>query len=183
LLKRAVAKGSVWWAIILVLTYSFMLRMPSELFAQYRRELVQETGGRFIYGPIRRKQRLDWCNVMAFCTCGTDPALCLHAWLPVLDEQESGPRHVQLGAYTPTSWTAELRHMLTAEGVPDVEAWFGHDVRRGAAADAFASSGADVMLARGGWRSLAGARPYVPGDEVKAGFLAQNVVDDSDPEC
>ena len=72
--------------------------------------------------------------------------------------------------------------MLNAEGVPDPESWFGHDVRRGAAADAFAASGVDSMLTRGGWRSLAGAKPYVPGDEITAGFLAQNVIDNSDPE-
>ena len=60
--------------------------------------------------------------------------------------------------------------------------WFGHDVRRGAAADVLASSGVDAMLARGGWRSLGGARPYVPRDEVSAGLLAQGLVDDSDPE-
>ena len=35
-----------------------------------------------------------------------------------------------------------------------------------------AASGADAMLARGGWRSVASARPYVPGDEVSAGLLA-----------
>ena len=54
--------------------------------------------------------------------------------------------------------------------------------RRGAAADVFAASGVDAMLARGGWRSVASARPYVSGDEVAAGLLAQGVVDDSGPE-
>ena len=75
-----------------------------------------------------------------------------------------------------------MRGMLTAMGVPDAEKWFGHDVRRGAAADVFAASGVDAMLQRGRWRSLGGARPYVGRDEVAAGYLAQTCIDDSDPE-
>ena len=183
LLKRAVSAGKLWWAAILILAYSFLLRMPSELFAQFRRELLAVHGGRFVYGPIRRKQRQDWCNPVAFCTCGQDQALCLHAWIPVLDELRSQPHAQLMGGYSPSSWTAELRSLLGALGVANPEDWYGHDVRRGGAADAFAASGVDAMLARGGWRSVAGARPYVPGDELSAGFLAQSVIDESSPEC
>jgi hypothetical protein len=182
LLRRALQRQSAWWAVILVLSYTFLLRMPSELFKQYRRSLLVESSGRFTYGPIRRKQRLDWCTAFAFCTCERARHLCLHVWLSVLDELEAAPGAARLGGYSPQSWTQELRGMLAAEGVQDTIEWHGHDVRRGAAADVLAASGVDAMLARGGWRSLGGARPYVPRDEVSAGFLAQGLVDDSDPE-
>ena len=86
------------------------------------------------------------------------------------------------GGYCPSSWTATLRTLLAAEGVQAPQDWFGHDVRRGAAADVFATSGTDAVLLRGGWRSLAATRPYVPGDEVSAGLLAQGLADDSTPE-
>jgi len=181
LLKRAVSEGKMWWSVILVLTYSFLLRMPSELFSQYDRSKLEQRGGRFTYSPIRRKQRLDWCAATAFCTCGTSEPMCLCVWLPVLDELEA-QKSARLGGYSPSSWTAELRQLLAKEGIANPEQWFGHDVRRGAAADVFAASGVDAMLARGGWRSIGGARPYVSGDEVVAGQLAQNLMDDSAPE-
>ena len=69
--------------------------------------------------------------------------------------------------------------MLIDMGIIDAQRWFGHDVRRGAAADVFAASGVDAMLQQGGWRSLGGARPYVGRDEVSAGYLAQACIDDS----
>lgn len=179
LLKRAITGGMSWWSVILVLAYNFLLRMPSELFGQYKRSFLRESGGRFSYGPIRRKQRLDWCTITAFCTCRTDPAMCLHAWCSVTDELDAVPNSKHLGGYTPTSWTARLRQLLAAEGLPDPEEWYGNDVQRGAAADAFAAEGVDSMLSRGGWRNLSGARPDVPADEILAGYLAQNVIDDS----
>ena len=85
-----------------------------------------------------------------------------------------------MGGYSPASVTAELRTLLHAEGFVDSHQW--HHVRRGAAADAFAAAGVDAMFARGGWRSVGAARPYVPRDEISAGLLAQGVIDDSDPE-
>ena len=183
LLQKAIVKGKIWWAVILILTYSFLLRMPSELFAQYKRELVSVHGGRFVFGPIRRKQRIDWCEAVAFCVCAQDQSLCLHEWLPVLDELENKSREQPaLGGYSPSSWTSDLRDLLSAIGVPEPADWYGHDVRRGGAADAFAASGVHTMLSRGGWRSVAGARPYVSGDEINAGLLAQSVIDDSSPE-
>ena len=181
LLRDAMSQQHTWWCVIAALAYNFLLRMPSELFAQCERALVQPQGGRFVYGPIRRKQRVDLCTVFSFCTCGVDAGICLHTWLPVWDELlRSGGR--PLGGYTPASWTSEFRCHLRAIGVACPEEWFGHDVRRGAAADVFAASGVDAMLARGGWRSVASARPYVSGDEVAAGLMAQGVVDDSGPE-
>ena len=183
LLQLALARGKLWWAIIFILSYSFLLRMPSELFAQYRRQLLSVHGGRFVYGPIRRKQRLDWCEAVAFCVCGQNQSLCLHEWLPVLDELEGKSKErPMLGGYNPSSWTAELRSLLAAMGIPSPEDWYGHDVRRGGAADTFAASGVQAMISRGGWRSMAGARPYVSGDEINAGLLAQTVIDDSSSE-
>ena len=75
-----------------------------------------------------------------------------------------------------------MRKLLAKDGFQRPEDWFGHDVRRGAAADVFAASGVDAMLARGGWRSLRGAQPYVPLQEVDAGMLAQGAIDDSEAE-
>ena len=88
----------------------------------------------------------------------------------------------RLGGYTPAAWTSELRSLLESEGIANSQEWFGHDVRRGAAADVFAAAGVDAMLGRGGWRSIGGSRPYVHGDEIAAGQLAQNLMDDSSPE-
>ena len=96
LLRLAVTQGRIWWSTLLVITYDFLLRMPSELFQQYRSDLLREHNGRFCYGPIRRKQRQDWCVVVAFCMCSVDRALCLHAWLPVLKELESAPGFTRL---------------------------------------------------------------------------------------
>ena len=144
--------------------------------------LLQVAGNRFLYGPIRRKQRQDFCTAFAFCLCNTDEALCLHTWLPLLDEQTRASANPPLGGFTPASWTREFREHLAAVGVPRPEEWYGHDIRRGAARDVFAASGVEAMLSRGGWRSLASARPYVSGDEVAAGLLAQGVIDDSGPE-
>ena len=181
LLRKAAADQKWWWCLILVLAYNFMLRMPPELFAQFARPLLRMEGTRFTYGPIRRKQRVNWCSITAFCTCSTCEELCLHKWLPVLDSPRCcGGR--RLGGYRPATWTAEMRSMLIDMGITDAQRWFGHDVRRGAAADVFAASGVDAMLQQGGWRSLGGARPYVGRDEVSAGYLAQACIDDSDPE-
>ena len=119
--------------------------------------------------------------VDAFCYCAVDKSLCLHAWLPLLDALE-GESALTLGGYNPSMWTRELSGFLQLLGIHNVDAWHGHDVRRGAAADVFAASGADAMLARGGWRSLSSARPYVAKDEVSAGLLAQGIIDDSGPE-
>ncbi|CAK0864902.1 unnamed protein product [Prorocentrum cordatum] len=130
------------------------------------------------HGPIHRKQRGDQCTVFSFCTCGVDQGIRLHTWLPVWDElfrNEGRP----LGGCIPASWTAEFRCHLRALGVASPGAWFGHGVWRGAAADVFVASGVKAMLARGGWRSVASAGPYVSGDEVAAGLLAQGVVDES----
>ena len=182
LLKIAMQRGWMWWCVILILTYHFLLRMPSELFQQYDRRLLHTHRGKFCYGPIRRKQRQDWCTVVSFCYCANDSSLCLHTWLPLLDALESEGRHHLLGGYHPQRWTAELRELLQALGVRDAGAWHGHDVRRGAAADVFAASGADAMLARGGWRNVRSAWPYVSGDEISAGLLAQGIIDDSGPE-
>ena len=174
LLRHAFSQGRVWWCLIAVVTYNFLLRMPSGL--------LQVAGNRFLYGPIRRKQRQDFCTAFAFCLCNTDEALCLHTWLPLLDEQTRASANPPLGGFTPASWTREFREHLAAVGVPRPEEWYGQDIRRGAARDVFAASGVEAMLSRGGWRSLASARPYVSGDEVAAGQLAQGVIDDSGPE-
>lgn len=182
LLREAGKRRRFWWSAILALAYSFLLRMPSELFRQFDIKLLAADGGKFTYGPIRRKQRQDWCFITSFCCCEHSELLCMHTWLPVLTELTREPGSKRLGGYNPSSWTAELRQLLQAVGVADPQAWFGHDVRRGAAADVFAASGVDAMLARGGWRSLPAARPYVPSDEIAGGLLAQGVIDDSSPE-
>ena len=90
--------------------------------------------------------------------------------------------HARLGGYSPSSWTAQLRSFLASLGVPNPEQWFGHDVRRGAASDVFEASGVHAMLTRGGWKSLASARPYVPSEDIAGGLLAQGVIDDSGAE-
>ena len=59
----------------------------------------------------------------------------------MLDELWGQPNAQMLGGYSPSSWTAELRNFLGALGVANPEDWYGHDVRRGGAADAFAASG------------------------------------------
>ena len=69
LLRHAFPQGRVWWCLIAVLTYNSLLRMPSELFRQHRGYLLQVLGNRFLYGPIRRKQRQDVCTTFAFCLC------------------------------------------------------------------------------------------------------------------
>ena len=182
LLKRAASQNLMWWAVILAIAYTFLLRMPSELFQQYDRGRIVASGGTFEYGPIRRKHRTDWSYIKAFCTCSVKPQLCMHVWLPVLDELEGESGAARLGGFSPASWTEQMRKLLQEEGIAHPQEWFGHDVRRGAAADVFKASGVDAMLARGGWRSLAAARPYVPTDEVHAGLLAQGLLDDSSPE-
>ncbi|CAK0808992.1 unnamed protein product [Prorocentrum cordatum] len=182
LLRHAFPQGRVWWCLIAVLAYNFLLRMPSELFRQYRRGLLQVAGNRFLYGPIRRKKRQDFCTAFAFCLCSTDEALCLHTWLPLLDEQARASAGPPLGGLTPASWTREFRELLASVGVLRPEELYGYDIRRGAAKDVFAASGVEAMLSRGGWRSLASARSYVSGDEVAAGLLAQGVIDDSGPD-
>ena len=78
LLRFALSRQRRWWCVIAALAHNFLLRMPSELFAQCTRARVQVNGGRFVYGPIRRKQRIDLCTVFAFCTCGVDEGICLH---------------------------------------------------------------------------------------------------------
>ena len=118
----------------------------------------------------------DWCTAVAFCSCESGPAVCLHAWLPVLDELESSAEPSRLGGFSPESWTVELRRLLWCCGVQDVHKWYGHDVRRGAARDTFLAAGPEAM------RSLSSDRPYVSRDEVTAGLLAQQVIDDSAPE-
>ena len=182
LLRRAAGRRSLWWSVILIITYTFLLRMPSELFKQYRRGLLNLTGGKFQYGAIRRKHKVDWQFVPAFCVCDGNEALCLHTWVPVLDELEGIPGAARLGGYTPASWVSELRQLLAEEEVDKPEEWFGHDVRRGAAADVFAASGVDAMLIRSRWKSVGAAAPYVSRSEIDAGLLAQRVSENSDPE-
>ena len=120
--------------------------------------------------------------LVAFCVCEHCPNMCLHTWIPVLDELEATSNKGRLGGYNPASWTADLRAFLTAIGVQDVECWFGHDVRRGAAGDVLAAHGISTMLDRGGWRSVQSSRPYVPREEMDAALLAQGIIDDSGPE-
>ena len=115
-----VARRRKWWCIIAVLACKFLLRMPSELFAQRSREMVQVAGGRFIYGPIRRKQRVDLRTLCAFCLCGTDEGICLHTWLAERDQAiaAGGP---PFGGYAPATWTAEFWRHLQAIGVANPE--------------------------------------------------------------
>ena len=75
-----------------------------------------------------------------------------------------------------------MRKLLRLFGIQKPHEWYGHNVRRGAAADVFAAAGVDTMIERGGWENLSGSRPYVPSDEIAAGMLAQTLIDDSSPE-
>lgn len=76
LLKVALSKSSTvwyWWAFIGIVAHSFALRMPSELFAQFEFRKLKRSSNQWVYGPIRRKFRVDWQFPCAFCHCEVDP--------------------------------------------------------------------------------------------------------------
>ena len=113
LLCNAAIDQKWWWGCIIVIAYNFISRMPSELFSQFARPLLQRDGHRFTYGPNWRKHRLNWCSGTAFCSCETCPEICLHKWIPILDSSRCLGSQ-RLGGYKPATWTAEMRaRMLT----------------------------------------------------------------------
>ena len=182
LLKVALSKSSTvwyWWAFIGIVAHSFALRMPSELFAQFEFRKLKRSSNQWVYGPIRRKFRVDWQFPCAFCHCEVDPFMCLCAWTPAWHEMDHSK---WLGGLRSQQWTTMLRSLLTELGHANAEHFYGHDVRRGAAVDVCTERGVDAMLKHGSWRSLGGAAAYVPTDEFQAGLFAQGVVDDSEPE-
>ena len=118
--------GWMWWAFLGIIPHSFALRMPSELFAQFPFDKLHQKYEGWEYGPIKSKMRLDWQNVKSFCSCSTDPFLCLCSWHRVWPDFDHSK---ELGGFSATKWTAGLRTLLSELGVPNALDYHGHVLR------------------------------------------------------
>ena len=181
-LDWALEEDRCWFGFKVVFIYTFMLRAPSEFFAQFDFALVEIGQGKMEYGPIKRKAKKDKQIVPAYCTCSADHSFCLHKWWPVAKKAK------EIGVTdrgTCKRFMDTVRAALIDKGYDRewVKLVGSHSIRRGAAMDAALAQGPEWMLKHGGWASLKASRPYVPQNEMEAMCLAQVAVQGSEDEA
>ncbi len=190
MLKRVLAwavKKKHWeFGTTLCMMYAFLLRGPSEWWAQAEwRRIDTTTTGEVRYGPIQRKHRKEKVTLNRTCCCQKEKLMCPHQWLEMWRGQRPGGRVLTESV---ASWTAKLRGALTELGVQEEDAmkWSTHVCRRGAAADilhrkdAFGKGGLRDMLQMGDWSGEKAANPYTPRDEVEAVTMGEIMLADMD---
>jgi len=180
----AVRRGAWATACRYALSYQYLLRVPSELLAQFTISLlhVDPSTGFTALGPLRRKTSRSE-TLYAPCICNSNGAfVCAHKWATwALRKFETTPTALVLA--TPYgAFLRELRADLVAIGVPAEEAQRvgSHAFRHGAAKDLLEEAGLQTAMVRGGWRS-AGIFHYTPRSEVEAHTMAEvweNLSDD-----
>ena len=97
LFRKAIEQNDYIWAACAHFCFCLLLRVPSEFFLQFRRELVVIDHRGLRYGPIHRKGKLEKQYVRAFCTCSGDKFMCWHPWLPILSDL---PAEGPVGVFT-----------------------------------------------------------------------------------
>ena len=199
LLCGAVAERKLRFAAACALAYVFLLRVPSELLAQFRFSNSKASRGWGAAvgvppGPrLVRKNRPAGTSLSRACVCveGAPPArLCPHLWLEYLRESRTGD--LLLAGYTYSRFLADLRAALgklasadTAfrEIIGDPTAWGSHVFRTGAGRDILAAGGIAAAQEAGQWDSLAGLRAYTTSDGLDARGMAEALIDSSDEEA
>ena len=182
LIKHWISKESYRLAFSAAFAYFYMLRMPSELFRQFRRRLLV-CGPKVIqYGPIRRKGQNSDQTLRRRCCCKSYPLLCPHAWESPL--RAFGDEHSQiLKQWRAADFNEQLRAALKIPEVPDAEHFSSHAFRRGGAQDTLAHEGLAAMLHAGGWSSGSrAALAYTSIDDVEQRLMGEVLACASDSE-
>jgi hypothetical protein len=165
------------FAMLWLVAYAFMLRLPSEAL-QIQKDVGSEfTCGNHIYLDSSetvclylssRKNKLRPSIVKRSCTCAGIAALCpVHElWFGFLEHLEIG--HKPWASISPNFARAKLRATLCNIAVPNSELYGTHDFRRGHADD-LRESGIPItrIVAMGGWSSEASLPAYLNMAELE----------------
>ena len=134
-LRLCVANGLYLEGAAAALSYTFCLRVPSELLRQAAPSLFTCHGhAKISYGPIRRKGKSELSRLTRFCVCSTAPLLCPHPWVRLL--QESPGSHPCF-PFSASVLMRRLHPLLAQSGIPEAEArqYTSHCFRRGSGVD------------------------------------------------
>ena len=163
LVQLAKKEGDSRSALLYLMAYAFLLRVPSECLpatkgnnglGQARGNIIHQEGDTMVLTLAKRKIKPPDSVLARKCWCCASAITCpVHAIEPLLAELADGPLFVGI---TPKIATNELRRRLSCLGVAGAEEHVLRDFRRGHAMD-LAESGAPLwqILLAGEWKSPA----------------------------
>ena len=122
---------------LFVLTYAFLLRMPSEALpvrAITGAAHLEICGEEIVLHLSRRKNRAGGSRITRRCWCAASPSTCpVHVLATICDNTKSG--ELMFPDITAARALHALRTMLTSLRVPNASRYRTHDFRRGHAKD------------------------------------------------
>ena len=182
-------------ALLYLLAYTFLLRVPSEALPMVVGRLGQPCEAKsilylgeddtLVLELKSRKNKPQGSKLIRRCCCSRHPKSCaLHLIKPLLESAETGTAMFKL--ISPDDAVKKLRQLLSAVGVRDARLYRPHDLRRGHAED-LRLEGAPLwkILAAGEWRSAA-FQAYLglhklDVDDALSGALDDESDDDIEP--
>lgn len=174
------------FAALFLLSYAFLLRLPSEALpavagsSDAQSSLTRE-GDQLVLVLKRRKNKPGGSRLCRGCWCEQSKLTCpVHVLGPVLDACAAGDRLFE--GITAASALATLRVILEDCGLPNARAYRTHDLRRGHALD-LQVSGAPLyeILAAGEWRSPA-FLSYLDFHRLETDLVVQAHINESEGE-
>ena len=182
LVKHWISKESYRLAFVAALSYFHMLRIPSELFRQFRLRLLKCHPRVIEYGPIRRKGQNYDQVLRRRCCCKSFPLLCPHSWQAPLTAF-GGESMLLYGQWNLSGFNEQLRVALKHLEVADADSFSSHAFRRGGAQDTLAHEGLAAMLHAGGWSSESrAALAYTTIDDIEQRLMGEVLACASDSE-
>lgn len=149
-------------ALMFLITYIFLLRLPSECLpivigsGLYDEQAMLSWTDDSLTLVLKRRKNTDQPTTMVrTCWCSTCPITCpIHVAAAALKSFKTGDR--PFSSFSPAKALSELRAMLAIIGISNAARYRTHDIRRGHARDMQANGRtlAEILLA-GGWRSAA----------------------------
>lgn len=131
-------KGNDFYLLLYLVSYIFMLRVPSEALQMKKgpvsndvaQSVIEKKGDRIVLHLKRRKNRPLGGTMYRECWCAQSRLTCpVHALGKALDKMAPGTSLFQ--KISASDAISKLRHILGAIGIQDAMSYRTHDLRRG----------------------------------------------------
>ena len=128
------------------------------------------------YGPYKRKGKMHAGYTTRGCTCTSNPTLCPHLWVKVLNEININSAEKMSLAEFNTKLQESVNTVLPPAMVGYIRDWTSHAFRRGSSVDILQAGKVNAMMKHGEWSTETSAHSYATLDEISTQRLRASCV-------